>query len=74
MANNLYYGRGNDEENERLIAFLNEVFSQTTPKEEIFSACFRNAIRINTGRRTIILLSRTRAAISVPQSAAFIMT
>ena len=36
MANNLYYGRGNDEENERLIAFLNEVFFTDDPEGRDF--------------------------------------
>ena len=49
MANNLYYGRGNDEENERLIAFLNEVFFTDDPEGRDFLSllpkCYKDKYR-----------------------------
>ena len=36
MANNLYYGRGRDEDNKKLIAFLDEVFFTDDPEERDF--------------------------------------
>ena len=55
MANNLYYGRGNDEENERLIAFLNEVFFTDDPEGRDFLSLLpiRTSRKCTTGAAQI---------------------
>ena len=49
MANNLYYGRGRDEDNKKLIAFLDEVFFTDDPEERDFlnllPKCYKDQYR-----------------------------
>lgn len=49
MANNLYYGRGRDEDNKKLIAFLDEVFFTDDPEERDFlnllPKCYKDKYR-----------------------------
>ncbi len=49
MANNLYYGRGKDEDNKKLIAFLDEVFFTDDPEERDFlnllPKCYKDQYR-----------------------------
>lgn len=49
MANNLYYGRGKDEDNKKLISFLDEVFFTDDPDERDFfnllPKCYKDEYR-----------------------------
>lgn len=49
MANNLYYGRGKDEDNKKLISFLDEVFFTDDPDERDFlnllPKCYKDKYR-----------------------------
>ena len=49
MANNLYYGRGTDEDNKKLISFLDEVFFTDDPDERDFfnllPKCYKDEYR-----------------------------
>lgn len=49
MANNLYYGRGRDKDNKKLIAFLDEVFFTDDPEERDFlnllPKCYKDKYR-----------------------------
>ncbi|HAX84058.1 MAG TPA: hypothetical protein DCY15_06240 [Ruminococcaceae bacterium] len=49
MTNNLYYGRGKDEDNKKLIAFLDEVFFTDDPEERDFlnllPKCYKDQYR-----------------------------